>query len=57
MSRPASTLLLAVAILVVAVAAAPAIIRLVNAALIPLIVVCGGVAVMWQVVSYLARRP
>jgi hypothetical protein len=56
MSRPASTLLLALMILVVVVAAAPAIIRLVNAALIPLILVCGGVALMWQVVSYLIRR-
>jgi hypothetical protein len=56
MSRPASTLVLVLMILVVAVAAAPLIIRLVNAALIPLIMVCGGVAVMWRVVSYLTRR-
>jgi hypothetical protein len=56
MNKLIQTVLLVLMGLVVLAAASPALIKLVNAALIPLILVCGGVAVMWQVVIYLTRR-
>ena len=55
MSRFVTTLMIMVAVLVGLGAVGPTLVRLVNA-LVPLVLVVGILAVVWQVTKYLTRQ-